>query len=170
MDFEAAKTPIDVKLLFQRISSKLVLLRLCPSFNKFDVYHELYTIKYSLYNISQYKVISTKLIKWRWNKFWYLKYTQKFALHHNMYGAVIEGYSNANWITGSTETKSISRYIFTISRRAVSWKLFKQTCIIRYNEVWLYNFRQDRWRSTTVPKYLGRYFILTKLLAPIWIN
>ncbi|XP_070014515.1 secreted RxLR effector protein 161-like [Nicotiana sylvestris] len=50
----------------------------------------------------------------------YLKYTQDYALHYNNYPAVIEGYSDANWITGSTETKSTSGYIFTIGGRAVS--------------------------------------------------
>ena len=30
---------------------------------------------------------------------YYLKYTQHYALHSNKYPFVIEGYSNANWIT-----------------------------------------------------------------------
>ncbi|XP_059294549.1 secreted RxLR effector protein 161-like [Lycium ferocissimum] len=61
----------------------------------------------------------------------YLEYTQDYALHYNKYLAVIEGYSDANWITGSTKTKSTSGYVFTIGGGAVSWKSSKQTCIAR---------------------------------------
>ena len=38
----------------------------------------------------------------------YLDDTQNYVLHYNKYPAVLEGYSDANWITGSTETKSTS--------------------------------------------------------------
>ena len=44
---------------------------------------------------------------------------------------MLEGYSNANWISGSDEIKSTSGYIFTLGGGAVSWKSFKQTCIAR---------------------------------------
>ena len=59
----------------------------------------------------------------------YLDDTQNYALHYNRYPAVLEGYSDANWITGSTETKSTSGYVFTIGGGAISWKSSKQTCI-----------------------------------------
>ena len=61
----------------------------------------------------------------------YLDDTQNYALHYNRYPAVLEGYSDSNWITGSTETKSTSGYIFTIGEGAISWKSSKQTCIAR---------------------------------------
>ncbi|XP_070022268.1 secreted RxLR effector protein 161-like [Nicotiana sylvestris] len=61
----------------------------------------------------------------------YLEYTQDYALHYNKYPAVIEGYSDANWITDSTETKSTSGYVLTVGGGAVSWKSSKQTCIAR---------------------------------------
>ncbi|PHT42001.1 hypothetical protein CQW23_20855 [Capsicum baccatum] len=60
----------------------------------------------------------------------YLKYTQNYALHYNKYPTVLEGYSDANWITGSNEVKSTSGYVF-ISGGAVSWKSSKQICIAR---------------------------------------
>ena len=44
---------------------------------------------------------------------------------------MIEGYSDANWIAGSTESKSTSGYVFTVGGGAVSWKYSKQTCIAR---------------------------------------
>ncbi|PHT38107.1 hypothetical protein CQW23_21680 [Capsicum baccatum] len=61
----------------------------------------------------------------------YLKYTQNYALHYNKYSAVLEGYSDANWITELNEVKSISGYVFTIGGGTVSWKSSKQTCIAR---------------------------------------
>ena len=45
----------------------------------------------------------------------YLEDTQNYALHYNKYPAVLEGYSDANWITGSTKIKSTSGYVFTIA-------------------------------------------------------
>ena len=64
--------------------------------------------------------------------FGYLKYTQDYALHYNKYPVVLEGYSDANWITGSNKVKSTSGYVFTIGGGAVSWKSSKQTCIARF--------------------------------------
>ncbi|XP_070028747.1 secreted RxLR effector protein 161-like [Nicotiana sylvestris] len=61
----------------------------------------------------------------------YLEYTQDYALYYNKYLAVIEGYSDTNWITGVTETKSTSGYVFTVGGGAVSWKSSKHTCIAR---------------------------------------
>ncbi|KAK4400061.1 Retrovirus-related Pol polyprotein from transposon TNT 1-94 [Sesamum angolense] len=42
-----------------------------------------------------------------------------------------KGYSDANWISDSKDTKSTSGYVFTIGGGAVSWKSSKQTCIAR---------------------------------------
>ncbi|KAF3636980.1 hypothetical protein FXO37_25158 [Capsicum annuum] len=70
---------------------------------------------------------------------------------------VPQRYSDATWITGSNEVKSISGYVFTIGGGAVSWKSSKQTCIARstmeYKFItldkageeteWLQNFLED---------------------------
>ncbi|KAK4359166.1 hypothetical protein RND71_021395 [Anisodus tanguticus] len=61
----------------------------------------------------------------------YLKYTLTYGLHYLRYPVVLEGYSDANWIFDIENTKSTSRYIFTIGGGAVSWKSYKQTCITR---------------------------------------
>ena len=53
------------------------------------------------------------------------------GLHYKKYPIVIEGYSDANWITGSNEVKSTSGYVFILGRGAISSKLSKQTCIDR---------------------------------------
>ena len=59
----------------------------------------------------------------------YLDDTQNYVLHYNKYPVVLEGYSDANWITRSNETKSTSGYVFTIGGGAISRKSSKQTCI-----------------------------------------
>ena len=38
----------------------------------------------------------------------YLKYTLNFELHYTKYPPVLEGYSDANWISDNIETKSTS--------------------------------------------------------------
>ena len=44
---------------------------------------------------------------------------------------VLEGFSDANWISNSDEMKSTSGYVFTLGGGAISWKSSKQTCITR---------------------------------------
>ena len=52
-------------------------------------------------------------------------------MHYTRYPAVLEGYSDANWISDTNDTKSTSGYVFTLGGAAVSWKSSKQTCIAR---------------------------------------
>ena len=61
----------------------------------------------------------------------YLKWTISYELMYFGLPTVLEGYSDANWISDSDETKSTSGFIFTLSGGAVSWKSFKQTCIAK---------------------------------------
>ena len=61
----------------------------------------------------------------------YLRHTQNYGLHYTRYPAVLEGYSDANWISDSNDTKSTSGYVFTLGGAAVSWKSSKQACIAR---------------------------------------
>ena len=61
----------------------------------------------------------------------YLKYTLNYGLHYTRYPTVLEGYSDANWISDTKDTKSTSGYVFTLGGAAVSWKSSKQTCIAR---------------------------------------
>lgn len=42
---------------------------------------------------------------------------------------MVEGYSDADWNSGSDDCKSTSGYIFSMAGGAVSWKSKKQTCI-----------------------------------------
>ncbi|KAK6148066.1 hypothetical protein DH2020_018978 [Rehmannia glutinosa] len=61
----------------------------------------------------------------------YLKYTLDYGLYYSRYPVVLEGYSDASWISDSKDSYSTSGYIFTIGGGAVSWKSTKQTCIAR---------------------------------------
>ena len=70
---------------------------------------------------------------------------------------MLEGYTDANWISDTKDTKSTSGYVFTIGGAAVSWKSSKQTCIARFTmesefialdkageeAEWLQNFLED---------------------------
>ena len=42
---------------------------------------------------------------------------------------VIEGYTDASWITSINDNKSTSGWIFTLGGGAISWAYKKQTCI-----------------------------------------
>jgi hypothetical protein len=46
--------------------------------------------------------------------FKYLRYTKDFGLHYTRYPAILEGYSDANWISDTKDSKSTSGYVFTI--------------------------------------------------------
>jgi hypothetical protein len=50
---------------------------------------------------------------------------------YTRYPTVLEGYSDANWISDTNDTKSTSGYVFTLGGAAVSWKSSKQICIAR---------------------------------------
>ena len=61
----------------------------------------------------------------------YLRFTRDYGLHYTRYPAVLDGYSDANWISNDKDSKSHSDYVFTLGGAAVSWKSSKQTVIAR---------------------------------------
>lgn len=61
----------------------------------------------------------------------YLKGTMNQGLFYSGFPAVLEGYSDANWITDSDEMKSTSGFVFTLGGAAISWKSAKQTILTR---------------------------------------
>ena len=61
----------------------------------------------------------------------YLRGTMNYGILYSGFPAVLEGYSDANWISDSDETKSTSGYVFTLGGGAVTWKSSKQTIIAR---------------------------------------
>ncbi|XP_075074624.1 uncharacterized protein LOC142162200 [Nicotiana tabacum] len=59
----------------------------------------------------------------------YLKYTKHLGICYNGFPNVLEGYSDASWITSINDNKSTSGWIFTLGGGAISWASKKQTCI-----------------------------------------
>ncbi|KAL6329572.1 hypothetical protein AAG906_022149 [Vitis piasezkii] len=59
----------------------------------------------------------------------HLKGTINYGLCFSGFPSVLEGFSDANWISDSNEMKSTSGYVFILGGSAVSWKSAKQTCI-----------------------------------------
>ena len=62
----------------------------------------------------------------------YLKGTINYGLCFSGFSSVLEGFSDANWISNSDEMKSTSGYVFILGGSAVSWKSAKQTFITRF--------------------------------------
>ena len=52
----------------------------------------------------------------------YLRGTMDYGIEYNIFPAVLEGYSDANWISDSDETKSTSGYVFTLGGGTVAWR------------------------------------------------
>jgi hypothetical protein len=50
----------------------------------------------------------------------YLVGTMDYRIHYSGYPAVLEGYSDANWISNMDELYAMSGYIFTLGGAAVS--------------------------------------------------
>ncbi|GKC81000.1 hypothetical protein Tco_1136717 [Tanacetum coccineum] len=47
----------------------------------------------------------------------------------NRYPSVLEGYTNANWISNTKDNSSTSGWVFLLGGDAISWASKKQTCI-----------------------------------------
>jgi len=61
----------------------------------------------------------------------YLVGTMDYGIHYSGYPAVLEGYSDANWISDVDELYATSGYVFTYGGAAVSWRSCKQTILTR---------------------------------------
>ncbi|XP_074297253.1 secreted RxLR effector protein 161-like [Silene latifolia] len=59
----------------------------------------------------------------------YLKSTKDFALTYSGNPSVLEGYSDASWITNIEDHSSTSGWVFLLGGGAISWASKKQTCI-----------------------------------------
>jgi hypothetical protein len=65
---------------------------------------------------------------------WVMRYlvgTMNYGIHYSGDPKVLEGYSDANWISDADELKATSGYVFTLRGGAVSWKSCKQTILTR---------------------------------------
>jgi hypothetical protein len=61
----------------------------------------------------------------------YLAGTMDYRIHYSGYPTVLEGYSDANWISGVDELYAMSGYVFTLSSSAISLRSYKQTVLMR---------------------------------------
>jgi hypothetical protein len=55
----------------------------------------------------------------------YLKGTMSFRIHYSGHPAVLEGYSDANWISDIDQIYATSGYVFTLGGGVVSWRSSK---------------------------------------------
>ncbi|CAL8992667.1 unnamed protein product [Prunus brigantina] len=73
--------------------------------------------------------------KEHWNAlervFKYPRGTMNYSLCYKGFPNVVEGYSDANWITDNEEVKSTGGYIFLLDEATISWGSKKQTIISR---------------------------------------
>ncbi|WVZ74820.1 hypothetical protein U9M48_022948 [Paspalum notatum var. saurae] len=60
----------------------------------------------------------------------YLKETMSYGIHYSVHPAVLEGYSDANWISDD-KLYATSGYLFMLGGGAVSWRSCKQTILTR---------------------------------------
>jgi hypothetical protein len=51
--------------------------------------------------------------------------TMNYGIQYSGYPAILEGYSDANWISNVVELYATSGYVFTLSGAAVSWRSCK---------------------------------------------
>jgi hypothetical protein len=61
----------------------------------------------------------------------YLVGTMNYGIHCSGDPKVLEGYSDANWISDADELKATSGYVLTLKGDTVSWKSCKQTILTR---------------------------------------
>jgi hypothetical protein len=61
----------------------------------------------------------------------YLKGAMNLGIKYTGFPSVLEGFSDANWISDSDQMKSTSGYVFTLAGGAVSWRSSKQSVLTR---------------------------------------
>jgi hypothetical protein len=87
-------------------------------------------IAFSICKLSRY-ISKPNTVDWKTiaRVFGYLKRTIDLCLFYSDFPAVMEGYSDASWMTNSSDNKSTSGWIFSLGGGAISWTSKKQTCI-----------------------------------------
>jgi hypothetical protein len=61
----------------------------------------------------------------------YLTGTMDYRIHYSGYHGVLEGYSDANWISDVDELYATSGYVFTLGGVVISLRSCKQIILIR---------------------------------------
>ena len=134
-NFGIARTPVDVTLYlsknkgesvsqveYSRVIGSLMYLMSCTRLD----------IAYAINKLSRY-TSNSGAMHWQgiMRVLKYLRFTRDYGLHYTRYPVVLEGYSDANWISNVKDSKSQSGYVFTLGGATVSWKSSKQMVIVR---------------------------------------
>ncbi|KAK6160828.1 hypothetical protein DH2020_004209 [Rehmannia glutinosa] len=132
-DDPPAKTPIDDSLrLIKNTGERVAQLEYSRIIGSL-MYITNYTRTDLAYSVNKLSIFTSNPRSEHWKALTrvlrYLKYTLKFGLHYTSYPTVLEGYTDANWISDSKDSHSTSGYVFTIGGDAVSWKSTKQMFI-----------------------------------------
>jgi hypothetical protein len=61
----------------------------------------------------------------------YMAGTMDYRIRYSRYPAILEGYSDATWISDVNELYAMSGYVFTLGGDVVSWRSCKQTILMR---------------------------------------
>nr|KYP54650.1 Retrovirus-related Pol polyprotein from transposon TNT 1-94 [Cajanus cajan] len=61
----------------------------------------------------------------------YLRGTMDYGIEYSGFLVVLEGHSDANWISNLDETKSSSGYVFTLGGGAIAWRSVRKSIIAR---------------------------------------
>jgi hypothetical protein len=87
-------------------------------------------IAFAVGKLSRY-THNPSLIHWQaMNRvFKYLKGTMDYSLTYSGFPSVLEGYSDASWITNMEDHSSTSGWVFLLGGGAICWASKKQTCI-----------------------------------------
>ncbi|GKE80865.1 hypothetical protein Tco_1550865 [Tanacetum coccineum] len=126
-DFGLARTPIDTRLHLSkhRVFENYWHVNVLNDSTRPD-------LAYAISRLSRY---TSNLSDAHWKAMTmvlhYLRYIYDYGLHYDRYLAVIEGYNDANWISNIKDSKTTSRYVFTLGGTAISWKSSKQTVIAK---------------------------------------
>jgi hypothetical protein len=61
----------------------------------------------------------------------YLKGAMSYGIRYTEHPNVLEGYSDANWISDADDLYAMSEYMFLLGGGAISWKSYKQTILTK---------------------------------------
>ena len=62
----------------------------------------------------------------------YLLQTKDYGIAYSGEPPILEGYSDASWITNKEDNSSTSGWVFIYGGGAISWSFKKQTCIANF--------------------------------------
>ena len=105
------KSEIVSQVKYSKVIGSLMYLRSCPRPD----------IAYTVSKLNRYMSnLGADHSKGIMRVLMYLRYTYDYRLHYNRYPSIIEGYSDANWISDIKDSKSTNGFVFTLGCVAIS--------------------------------------------------